>query len=45
MPGPGFRVAILSGDNQPLPACQLGKICIRLPLPPSFMATIYNNDG
>lgn len=23
---------------------QLGKVCIKLPMPPSFMLTLYNND-
>ncbi len=22
----------------------LGKVCIKLPMPPSFMSTLYNND-
>ena len=31
-------------DNNPLPPGHLGRVCKQLPLPPSFMMTLYNND-
>ena len=50
-PCPGFKVDILNHQNQVVPANTLGnqqmilgKICIKLPMPPSFMSTLYNND-
>jgi propionyl-CoA synthetase len=50
-PAPGFIVEIINHQNQHVPvntlgtSCgNLGKVCIRLPMPPSFMSTLYNND-
>jgi len=43
-PAPGMRVEILDEQNQPLPHGKLGKVCIKLPMPPSFMPTLYKND-
>lgn len=43
-PSPGFKVVIMDVDNNPLPPGHLGRVCIQLPLPPSFMMTLYNND-
>jgi propionyl-CoA synthetase len=44
-PAPGFVVNILDSNNQVIDeADKLGKICIKLPMPPSFMLTLYNND-
>lgn len=43
-PAPGMRVSIIGEDfklNQPK---QLGRVCIKLPMPPSFMPTLYGND-
>lgn len=34
----------MSNDNEPCPVNTLGKVCIKLPMPPSFMLTLYNND-
>jgi len=34
----------MSPDNERLARKDLGKVCIKLPLPPSFMLTLYNND-
>jgi propionyl-CoA synthetase len=44
-PAPGMRFEILDEHNKPLPAGKLGKVCIKLPLPPSFMPTLYKNDA
>lgn len=43
-PCPGFQVEILNHDNEKLPRKTLGKVCVQLPMPPSFMLTLYNND-
>jgi propionyl-CoA synthetase len=44
-PSPGFQVEIISAeDNTKMPVKGLGKVCIKLPMPPSFMLTLYNND-
>lgn len=43
-PAPGMRVTILDEENKPLPQGKLGKVCIKLPMPPSFMPTLYKND-
>jgi len=43
-PAPGMRVTILDENNNPLPHGKLGKVCIKLPMPPSFTPTIYKND-
>lgn len=41
---PGYEVEVLDEAGNPLPAGQLGAICIRLPLPPSCLPTLWNND-
>ena len=43
-PCPGFKIEVLDHDNKPVGTKTLGKVCIRLPMPPSFMLTLYNND-
>ena len=43
---PGFDVRILDEDLcHELGVNQMGKICIRLPMPPSFMLTLWGNDN
>ncbi|MBI1962129.1 MAG: propionyl-CoA synthetase, partial [Candidatus Rokubacteria bacterium] len=42
---PGYRVRVLSEDNQELPAGQIGSIAIALPLPPGCLPTLWNNDA
>ncbi|KAL4495296.1 hypothetical protein ABPG73_022341 [Tetrahymena malaccensis] len=45
-PVPGFDVHILDEHNQEIKnPNKLGRICIKLPMPPSFMLTLYNNDA
>lgn len=41
---PGFVVRIVGDDNQELPADTLGKVVVKLPMPPSFMLTLWGND-
>jgi len=43
-PAPGMRVTILDEANNPVPKGKLGKVCIKLPMPPSFTPTLYKND-
>jgi len=43
-PAPGLRVNIMGEDGKPLPPKVLGKVCVKLPMPPSFMPTLYGND-
>lgn len=43
-PCPGFRVEIIDDDNKPATLGDLGRVCIKLPMPPSFMLTLWNND-
>jgi propionyl-CoA synthetase len=45
LPVPGFDIQVLdpeTGEKQP--AGTSGSIAIKLPLPPGFMPTLFNND-
>jgi propionyl-CoA synthetase len=37
-------VRIFGKDNVELPPNSLGKVVIKMPLPPSFMLTLWGND-
>ena len=41
---PGYDIQILSEDGKQLPANELGAICIKLPLPPGCLPTLWNKD-
>jgi propionyl-CoA synthetase len=41
---PGYDVRVLDDDNREVPAGQVGSIAIKLPLPPSSLPTLWNND-
>jgi len=41
---PGYEVKIFDEGNHPVEAGQLGKVVIKLPLPPAFMLTLWGND-
>ena len=41
---PGYDVQILSEDGKELPANELGAICIKLPLPPGCLKTLWHKD-
>jgi len=43
---PGYDVRIFNEDNSECAACSnnLGKVVIKLPLPPAFMLTLWGND-
>jgi propionyl-CoA synthetase len=43
-PSPGYAVEILDGLGEPVPAGAEGNICLRLPLPPGTLATLWGND-
>jgi len=43
-PVPGYDVQIVGPDNEPVPAGEMGAICVKLPLPPSCLPTLWNAD-
>jgi propionyl-CoA synthetase len=44
VPVPGYDVRILDGTGREVPAGSEGAICIRLPLPPGTLPTLWNDD-
>jgi propionyl-CoA synthetase len=44
VPMPGYDVRVLDDAGHEVPAGQLGAICIKLPLPPSCLPTLWNAD-
>jgi len=43
-PAPGYEIEIMDENNQVVKeASKIGKLCIKLPMPPSFMTTLHNN--
>jgi len=43
-PVPGYDVKVFDEANHPCPADTLGKVVIKMPLPPAFMLTLWGND-
>ena len=43
-PSPGYAVEILDGSGAPVPPGTEGNICLRLPLPPGTLTTLWGND-
>ncbi|HXV43953.1 MAG TPA: AMP-binding protein, partial [Anaerolineae bacterium] len=43
-PAPGYNVQILDEEQREAPAGKIGSIAIKLPLPPSCLPTLWNND-
>ena len=41
---PGWDVQILNPDSEPIKDGDIGAICVKLPLPPSSLLTIWNAD-
>jgi propionyl-CoA synthetase len=41
---PGWDVQVLDAHGQPVPAGTEGAICVRLPLPPGALLTLWNDD-
>lgn len=42
---PGYEVKIFDESNNPVEPDVLGKVVIKLPLPPAFMLTLWGNDA
>lgn len=46
LPVPGFDIRVLDpATGSPQPPNVSGSIAIKLPLPPGFMPTLFNNDA
>jgi propionyl-CoA synthetase len=43
-PVPGYDVKVFNEANEECPANELGKVVIKMPLPPAFMLTLWGND-
>jgi propionyl-CoA synthetase len=41
---PGYDIRVLGEDNREMPAGQIGSIAVKLPMPPSSLPTLWNND-
>jgi propionyl-CoA synthetase len=41
---PGWNVQVLDETCREVPRTQIGSICVKLPLPPGALPTLYNND-
>jgi len=44
VPVPGYAVDVLGENGTPVPAGEEGAICIRLPLPPGTLPTLWGDD-
>ncbi|PYU61252.1 MAG: propionyl-CoA synthetase [Acidobacteria bacterium] len=44
VPMPGYDLQVLDDRSNPVPAGQTGTLAIKLPLPPSSLPTLWNND-
>jgi propionyl-CoA synthetase len=44
LPAPGYDVRILDDEGRELPAGEDGAICIRLPLPPSCLTSLWGSE-
>ncbi|MCA3561228.1 MAG: propionyl-CoA synthetase [Aestuariivirga sp.] len=42
---PGYDIRVLDEGGHEVPRGKLGAICVKLPLPPSCLPTLWNNDG
>ncbi len=42
---PGYDIDVLDEAGQPLAPGKLGAICVKLPLPPCCLPTLWNNDA
>jgi propionyl-CoA synthetase len=43
-PVPGWNVVVLDENCKEVPRGQIGSICVKLPLPPGALPTLWNND-
>jgi len=44
MPVPGYNIEVLDDQGKLVPPNAFGNICIKLPLPPGCLPTLYKND-
>ncbi|MGJ7441438.1 propionyl-CoA synthetase [Aquipuribacter sp. MA13-6] len=44
VPVPGYDVQVLDGHGRPVPAGTEGAICLRLPMPPGTLPTLWGDD-
>jgi propionyl-CoA synthetase len=44
-PAPGWNVVVLDEGSREVPRGQIGSICVKLPLPPGALPTLWNNDA
>ena len=44
VPVPGYDVQVVGPDGEPVPPNAEGAICIRLPMPPGTLPTLWNDD-
>ncbi|MBO1756094.1 acetate--CoA ligase [Allobranchiibius sp. CTAmp26] len=44
MPSPGYDVRVLDADGEPCAPGQEGALCIKLPMPPGTLATLWGDD-
>jgi propionyl-CoA synthetase len=44
VPMPGYDVRVLRPDGSASPPCEEGPICVKLPLPPGTLPTLWDND-
>jgi propionyl-CoA synthetase len=44
VPMPGYDVQVLGPDGEPVPAGVEGAICLRLPMPPGTLPTLWQDD-
>ena len=42
---PGYDFKVLDGEGRELGAGEMGALCVRLPLPPGCLPTLWNADG
>jgi propionyl-CoA synthetase len=43
-PAPGWNVHVLDENSEGIPRGDIGAICVKLPLPPGSLPTLWNND-
>ena len=41
---PGWDIKVLNSENREVPDGEIGAICVRLPMPPSSLPTLWNRD-
>jgi propionyl-CoA synthetase len=43
-PVPGYKLEVFNDKNEPCAPHELGKVVIKLPMPPAFMTSLWGND-